>query len=177
MMVTRLIRSFAAVAVVGGCVFATACGHGSSSPASPAPAATAVPAAGAGSGAVIAGTVVGVVGASQFAARSVVLTVTVTGSSATSTVDASGHFTLTNVPTGHVDLHFVGAGTDAHLGLDNVADHQTITITVHVSGSSAQMDTEDAEDAGEVEVEGIVTAVSATGVTVAGKTVTVTMST
>jgi hypothetical protein len=136
-------------------VLAAACGRGSSTPASPtsAAAATSAPSpTGATSGAVISGTVVGVTSASQFAPRAVGLTVTVTGSSATATVDASGRFTLINVPTGHVDLHFTGAGTDAHLGLDNVADHQTVTITVRVSGSSAQMDTEDSEDAGGVEV-------------------------
>jgi hypothetical protein len=180
MMRTRLIRSFAVIAVAALSLLAAACGHGSSSPSSPSASASAPmpgPAAGAVSGAVISGTVVGVAGASQFTARGVVLTVTVTGSSATSTVDASGHFTLMNVPAGHVDLHFVGAGTDAHLGLDNVADHQTITITVRVTGSSAQLDTEDSEDEGDTEIEGLVTSVNATSVTVDGKTITINAAT
>src|SRR5437867_3374918 len=68
-------------------------------------------------GATISGTVVGVTSAASLRSQSA-LTVTVTSSGSSSIVDANGHFMLTNVPTGHVDLHFMGNGVDAHLGLD-----------------------------------------------------------
>jgi hypothetical protein len=96
------------------------------------------------SGATISGTVVGVsstaAAGSRLTAQGVSISVTVTGSPVASTVDANGHFTLENVPTGHIDLHFSGPGIDAHLGLDDVVEHATITITVRVTAAGAQLE-------------------------------------
>jgi Domain of unknown function (DUF5666) len=106
------------------------------------------------------------------------LSVVVTGTTASAMVDAGGHFTLQNVPAGHVDLHFIGNGADAHLGLDDVVEHATITITVVVNGSSAELDTGQREDPdNRVEIEGLVTATSASTITVNGKMITVNPST
>ncbi len=100
------------------------------------------------------------------------------GSAASSPVDDSGRFALQNVPAGHVDLHFTGPGVDAHLLLDGVADHATITIAVRVSGSTAQLDNDDRQGPNnEAEVEGLVTATSANTITVNGKMITVTATT
>jgi hypothetical protein len=89
----------------------------------------------------ITGTVVGVSTGSSASiqAQGVALTVMVTGSSSMSTVDSSGRFTLTNVPAGRIDLHFVGTGVDAHLPLD-LAERATIVITVRVSGQDAHLE-------------------------------------
>ena len=89
------------------------------------------------------------------------LTVTVTGSTSSTSVDSSGHFTLQNVPAGHVDLHFVGNGIDAHLGLNDVVERAAITITVVVNGSNAELDNDQREDPDNtVEIEGLVSATS-----------------
>src|SRR6476469_4805342 len=117
-----------------------ACGSDKSpSPASPSTTAAAAPApptAGAVSGATISGVVIGAAGISSATRIMSVagMTVTVSGSSASSPVDALGKFVLRGVPSGHVDLHFSGGGNDAHLGLDDVAEHEDIHLTVHVSG-------------------------------------------
>src|SRR4051812_11822679 len=148
-------------------VLTVACGSDKpTSPASPsastpAAAAPAPPTAGAVSGATISGVVVGAAGiTSANRVLSVTgMTVTVSGSSASSPVDGSGQFVLRGVPSGHVDLHFSGGGNDAHLGLDDVADHEDIHLTVHVNGSTADMDNDDRDDHGNLEVEGVVTQV------------------
>ena len=101
------------------------------------------------------------------------MTVTVSGSSASSPVDGLGQFVLRGVPSGHVDLHFSGGGNDAHLGLDNVADHEDIHLTVHVSGSTADIDHNDRDDNGKVEVEGLVTQVGAGTLRIGDTTVSV----
>jgi len=148
-------------------VLTVACGSDkATSPASPSgstPAAAApAPTAGAVSGATISGVVLGAAGISSAnRALSVTgMTVTVSGSSASSPVDGSGQFVLRGVPSGHVDLHFSGGGNDAHLGLDDVADHEDIHLRVHVSGSTADMDNDDRDDHGNLEVEGVVTQVA-----------------
>src|SRR5262245_20682632 len=138
----RLLMFFAVAAVAAA---ATGCGDKDTStmPTSPSSnsAAAASPTPANTAGATINGTVVGMstAASSNFQAQGITLTVTVTGSSATSTVDNSGRFMLTNVPAGRIDLHFVGNGVDAHLPLD-VAERATIAITVRVSGHDAQLE-------------------------------------
>jgi hypothetical protein len=106
------------------------------------------------------------------------MTVQVVGASASATVDGNGNFTLVNVPAGHVDLHFMGNGTDAHLLLDGLVNNQTLTITVRVNGGSASI--ENGPNPGpntEVELEGLVTALGASSLTVDGRVANVTAST
>jgi hypothetical protein len=111
------------------------------------------------------------------------MTVAVVGSASSAAVDGNGHFTLVNVPAGHVDLHFTGSGADAHLILDGVASNQTMTISVRVSGSSAMLDNSGPNPApnpgpnSEVQLEGLVTVISATTLTVSGRVANVTPST
>jgi hypothetical protein len=143
-------------------LFAAACGgHGNALPVSPTSASAAAPNPSA-SGATISGTVLGAATTSSFAVRAVGITVTVNNSSITSTVDASGHFTLNGVPTGHVELHFSGPGVDARLAFDDVADHEAIQITVVVSGTTVNVDESHRDKSdNRTEVEGRVTAVDA----------------
>jgi Domain of unknown function (DUF5666) len=138
---TATMKFLRTLTVIGtAAVFAAACGgHGTASPASPTSASSAAPVPSA-SGATISGTVLGAATTSSFAARGAGITVTVNNSSMASTVDASGHFTLNGVPTGHVELHFSGPGVDARVAFDDVADHETIQITLHVSGGTVDVD-------------------------------------
>jgi len=139
---SRLLMFFAAAAVAAA---ATGCGDKDTStmPTSPSTssAAAASPTPANTAGATITGTVVGMstAASSNFQAQGITLTVTVTGSSSMSTVDSSGRFTLTNVPAGRIDLHFVGTGVDAHLPLD-VAERATISIVVRVAGHDAHLE-------------------------------------
>ena len=169
----QVIRGVGAVIVAAAMAGIVGCAGQNTTPTAAAPAATAAPASpvsGAPTGATISGTVVGVVTASSVGARAISLTVTVTGSGSSSTVDNNGHFTLTNVPAGHVDLHFMGNAVDAHLGLDDVSEHATIVITVRVSGNHAQLEDEHGDDENEneepddeVELEGTIASGSIAG--------------
>jgi hypothetical protein len=155
-----------------------ACGSGSSvtgstpatGPAPDAPAAVAQPAA---SGATIAGTVrlsgVGSSAPSGVQALSTTLRVSVVGTSISASTNGAGQFTLTGVPTGHVQLHFEGTGIDARLDLDGLQNGQTLTISVVCSGNQASMD--DGRNSGEVEFTGKISAVGSNQLTVSGKTV------
>jgi Domain of unknown function (DUF5666) len=78
-------------------------------------------------------------------------------------VDNNGHFLLNGVPAGHVDLHFMGAGVDAHLGLDGVSEHATIVITVRVSGNDARLEDKHDDDGGEAELSGAIAPGSLSG--------------
>jgi hypothetical protein len=170
----KLLRTLTLIGTAA--VFAAACGgHGTASPASPTSASSVAPGPSA-SGATISGTVLGAATTSSFAVRAVGITVTVNNSSITSTVDASGHFTLNGVPTGHVELHFSGPGVDARLAFDDVAEHETIQITVLVSGNTVNVDESHRDKSDHrSEVEGHVTAINATArtLTVGNDTVSI----
>jgi hypothetical protein len=119
-----------------------ACGsHGSPTAPSSAPSATTTPTSGAG--ATIAGTVSAVSTAAKVGWRAFSMsgvTVTVTGTSVSASIDSTGSFTLTRVPPGQVVLHFSGPGIDASLPLDPVVDNDHVQIGVTVSGTTAMLD-------------------------------------
>jgi hypothetical protein len=165
---------------------ALACGGGSSSTSSPTAAADVNPAVAApvaaAPSAAAAATINGTVQASGVAgaalgtvhALSSGVRVSVVGTAITTMADGSGRFTLSNVPAGSVQLRFEGSGCDARLAIDGLQSGQTLTITVHVSGSSATMTTGDDEDG---ELSGTVESVGSGRLVVSGKTVTVDAST
>jgi hypothetical protein len=66
-----------------------------------------------------------------------VQTVQVVGASASAPVDATGRFTLTNVPAGSIQLRFSGLGADATLPVGSVQAGETISLVVAVNGSLA----------------------------------------
>ena len=146
-------------------VIAVACsGHETPSPSTPSPSATSPSAnpAPASGGATIAGTVVGGVGASAFTALASGMTVSVVGTTITSSVDGAGRFGLEHVPAGHVDLRFSGPTADARLGLDNVAEHEEIRMTVRVNGASVEVEDNHRDKPDDrVEIEGRVADVNA----------------
>lgn len=138
-------------------VFATACGGGSGAPTAPSDS-TRTSGSSSGAGAMITGTVQGgtvsaLTGASNGAALTGV-TVTVVGTSISSTVDAGGRFTLMNVPTGTVQLQLTGGGTNATVTLSGVVAQQTVDVVVAVSGASASVESDVRSGAGEAELEG-----------------------
>src|SRR5262249_11992235 len=111
--------------------------------------------------ATISGTIVGAASTSQVKTQSAGITVSVMGSSAVAVVDANNRFTLTNVPAGHIDLHFMGSGIDAHLALD-VSERSTLVIVVRLSGNDAHLD-DGRDDQNQTEVHGAINAGSITG--------------
>ena len=90
-------------------------------------------------------TISGVVASSASSAMRVMgadtgLTVAVTGSGVTATVGPGGTFVLTGVPSGTVELHFSGSGTDARGAVDDVGEQEEIKITVTINGSTVKVD-------------------------------------
>ena len=76
------------------------------------------------------------------------VTVTVVGTGISSTIDGSGRFRLNDVPTGDVQLKFVGTGLDATLTVKGVEAGDTIDIRVRVTDSSVRIETERRESRG-----------------------------
>lgn len=137
---------FATVCWTMVALFAAACSQtGSFSPTSPSVAGG----RGASStGAVISGTVNGVA-LSTFSSSdaattlaSLPVTVTIVGTSISTTVDRSGRFELTNVPAGDVQLNFKGAGLDATLTVKAVQTGDLIDITVRLTDNSIRIEAE-----------------------------------
>jgi hypothetical protein len=65
--------------------------------------------------------------------------VTVVETGQSTETNSSGQFTVT-VPAGTVTLRFQGQGVDAELKIDGLVAGQVLTITVHASGSHADLD-------------------------------------
>jgi hypothetical protein len=68
------------------------------------------------------------------------ISVSVVGASVTTTTDSVGRFVLNGVPSGSVTLHFQGQGIDATLTLTGLTDGETLTISVRLSGSKAELE-------------------------------------
>lgn len=127
-------------------VFFVACGQASFAPTSP----STVPGRGgnATSGAVISGTVAGTAlpqtSSSDHATTLATgpVTVTVVGTSISTTVDGSGRFQLTNVPAGDVQLKFTATGLDATLTVRDVQAGDRIDIRVAISDRSIRIEAE-----------------------------------
>jgi uncharacterized protein DUF5666 len=161
-MVEDEMRKFLTMIVVALAVSVTACGkHDSESPL--------VPSASAASGGAIAGSasISGTVvsGASSASPQSTGnplavamgsgLVVSIVGTAMSVAVDSTGHFTLTNVPSGDLTLAFVGSGINARVTISGVGDRDQIRITVNVHGSSAELDENEHQRAGnQTELEG-----------------------
>jgi hypothetical protein len=148
----------AAVAVAG-------CGGSASLPTDPSPI----------SGAIVRGTVNSRAGALGEDARALSssganIRVTVVGTSLSVTTDGDGRFTIEGVPAGSVTLRFQGAGADATLRIDGLADGQIVTITVEVSGSRASLVVSPTRQQ-RLEFSGAIEAIAAPELRVAGQRV------
>jgi Domain of unknown function (DUF5666) len=82
------------------------------------------------------------------------LRVTVVGSNISAIVDASGHFSLKNVPPGNVNLQFSTSTNTALIVLTDLQTGQTVTISVTLSGSSATVESDRRASGKEVQLEG-----------------------
>src|SRR5687767_5704042 len=101
------------------------------------------------------------------------VTVTVVGTTITAPVNPNGTFVLTNVPTGDIQLHFTGSGTDALLTVTGVSGGDELRITVEVSGSTATlMNVTRKDKLNKVEIEGAVMSGTCTSFIVNGTTIT-----
>ena len=114
------------------------------------------PSGGSSSGAVITGRVnvtgnAGLTAPAQFPLAMVVaaplannnagtVTVTLLGTGASTTIDGSGSFTLTDVPPGTVQLRFQGRGSDALLTISGIEEDDNLQIAVTLNGNSARLD-------------------------------------
>lgn len=89
------------------------------------------------------------------------ITITVVGTSITTTVDPSGAFKLQHVPAGDDDLDFEGAEVHARIHLTGVTEREEIELRVVVAGGSAEVDHDErrTED-NRIEIEGRITEVT-----------------
>lgn len=108
-------------------------------------------------------------------------TITVAGGQASTGLDSSGGFILTNVAPGDVQLRVSSAGANAMVPLAGVQPAQTVEIVVSLAGSSANVQSEVRHGAGEAELKGTVEALPPTTAALtfkaAGKTVVTSAST
>ncbi len=88
------------------------------------------------------------------------VTVGVTGTGLTATTDGTGRFSLTGVPAGQVTLQFTGAATGT-MSLDDVAEHDTIEIEVHVH--NGEVEDEQAQTGAQAQLEGKIVSVNGGG--------------
>jgi hypothetical protein len=107
----------------------------------------------------------------------------VVGTSISSPVNAGGGFSLDNVPSGAVQLRFVGSGVDASVALNPVQPGDVVSVLVGVSGATATIQSESRNAGGKVELEGRIEAFPVEegdqkdNLVVAGRTVEVTSDT
>jgi hypothetical protein len=88
------------------------------------------------------------------------VTVTLVGTGASTTIDGSGSFTLTDVPPGTVQLRFQGRGTDALLTISGIEEDDNLQIAVTLNGNSARLDSRHKTSKGRgVEVNGRIDAI------------------
>lgn len=109
------------------------------------------------------------------------LTITVVGTNITVQVNADGTFTINGVPAGSIDLRLNGPGLQAVVSLLELQFGQTVTITITVNGSTAELDTDHRRGPSGEELEGRVESLPPTtaagSFVVAGRTVTTNGST
>jgi hypothetical protein len=92
-------------------------------------------------------------------------TVTITGTNNTAPVDATGSFTLTNVPEGTLQLEFKGPGVSAKVTITVNAQDQ-IQIAVTINGNTAQVESQHRSGRNRAEVEGRITEIDAVARTI-----------
>jgi hypothetical protein len=164
---TARLRRFLPVFFI--CVLAAACGGSTpkspTAPGTPGTELTGTPSPSPATGATISGLLTN--GAVSNAAVAVPMgasglagvTITVSGTGLHATSDGAGHFTLTGVPSGTVHLQFSG-GANGDVEIDDVDEHERITLVVHASGSGMEIDVEEREGGPESQLEGKIASVN-----------------
>jgi Domain of unknown function (DUF5666) len=80
--------------------------------------------------------------------------VSVAGTSLHTSVDGSGHFSLSGVPSGDVGLQFSGTGINAQISLPAVQSTETIDLSVSVDGTTATIESEQRSGGSQNQLEG-----------------------
>src|SRR5262249_21013798 len=153
--------SYLRMTVVVASIVATAACNSSKSPSTPDAAqpssATPAPTIGTSNGATVAGLVINGGSANGMAMPMSVgmsgVTVKVSGTSLSVTTDATGRFSLSNVPAGQVVLQFSGAASGT-MSLDDVGEHDTIEVEVHVNNGEVDDEQANAGNGAEAQLEG-----------------------
>jgi len=103
------------------------------------------------------------------------LTVTVPGTAASAIVNAAGRFSLLNVPPGNADLRFNAPGVLATVTLSGLEAGQTVEISVSLTDSTADVESDRRSVGRETQLEGRVQSLppttAALTLVVAGQTV------
>ncbi len=120
------------------------------SPLSPSP----LPAVPGAAGATISG-VVSFEGASTAG-----MTVSVAGTTLVAPVDSSGHFSLTAVPSGDIELRFSGGAIDTSLAIAGVTDNDQIQLAVTVDGAASTVTSSQLTSSDRIEVKGVIASLS-----------------
>ncbi len=144
-------------------VLVASCG-GSSGPAAPSSTTTSGT-----TGAMISGTVSGTTTSSASGmaplGATTGVTVTVSGTGLTVTVDSQGRFAFTGVPAGTVQLVFTAGGASATITLDGVQPTDKITLKVTLKGTTASLDDEERNGTAMTELEDRIVAINPAGTT------------
>jgi len=137
-------------------MLAGACGGGSS-PTEPSTTGT-TPGTPTGPSATITGAVQGATGSALTSASSGAaitgVTITVLGTTISTSVDGAGRFTLASVPTGNVQLQLTGGGANATVTLASVEPSQIVDVVLAVAGSTASIESAVRSGAGQAQLEG-----------------------
>jgi len=151
---------FVVLSLAGLAVALAAAGCGGSSAVTGSEAEASAPVSGA---AVVQGTVTGA-GAS--------LQVGVVGMSLVTDVDQEGQFVLSGLPAGTATLRFEGGGVDARVSVPGLQDRLVTSITVQLSGGSAQLTgTPNCTPTAETAFSGVLEKIAGTTLVVGGRTV------
>lgn len=86
------------------------------------------------------------------------LTVSVVGTSISTTVTGTGQFTLNGVPAGSTQLNFSGTGVNVTISISPVQGTETVSITVKIQGNQAEVESEAHDSTGEAELHGLISA-------------------
>jgi len=70
------------------------------------------------------------------------VTVSIVGTSVSTTTDGGGNFTLTNVPAGTVQLNFSAPGSSAMVTISGVGPDDHVQIVVTLNGNNARLESE-----------------------------------
>jgi hypothetical protein len=84
------------------------------------------------------------------------LTVTVVGTSISATVSGVGQFVLNGVPVGSNQLNFSGPGVNANVSFAPVQGTETISVNVKISGNHAEIESEEHDNHGDLEINGVI---------------------
>jgi hypothetical protein len=84
------------------------------------------------------------------------LTVTVVGTPISAAVSGTGRFVLTGVPAGSNQLNFSGPGVNVTVTFTPVQGTETISINVKISGSQAEVESEEHDNHGDLEIHGTI---------------------